>query len=58
MSRRVEHLAVIQAEVVELARFAEVGKELCMQEAAQAAALPFLTGQMLLGGQQRLEKIL
>ena len=49
---------MIQAEVVELARFAEVGKELCMQEAAQAAALPFLTGQMLLGGQQRLEKIL
>ena len=56
MSRRVEHLAVIQAEMVALARLAEVGKKLRRQNVAQASALT-LTGQMLLGGQQRLEKI-
>ena len=56
MSCRDEHLAVIQSEMVELARLAEVGKKLRRQNVAQASALT-LTGQMLLGGQQRLEKI-
>ena len=56
MSGRDEHLAVIQSEMVELARLAEVGKKLRRQNVARASALT-LTGQMLLGGQQRLEKI-
>ena len=55
-SGRDEHLAVIQSEMVELARLAEVGKKLRRQHVALASALT-MTGQMLLGGQQRLEKI-
>ena len=55
MSRRVEHLEVIQSEMVELARLAEVGKQLCRQKENSRSVLE--AGQMLLGGQQRLEKI-
>ena len=55
MSRRVEHLEVIQSEMVELARRAEVGKQLCRQKENSRSVLE--AGQMLLGGQQRLDKI-
>ena len=56
MSRRVEHLAVIQTEMVALARLAEVGKELRGHNETCHSVLE--TGQMmLLGGQQRLETI-
>ena len=55
MSRRVEHLAVIQAELEELARLAEIGKKLRRDNETCHSVLE--AGQMLLGGQQRLDKI-
>ena len=55
MSRRVEHLAVIQAEMLESARLVEVGNKLRRREETCRSFLE--AGQMLLGGQQRLEKI-
>ena len=55
MSCRVEHLAVIQTEVLEFARLVEVRNKLCGQAETCRSALE--SGQMLLGGQQRLDKI-
>ena len=55
VSRRAEHLAAIQAEIVELARLAEIDKKLRRHNKTCHSVLE--AGQMLLGGQQRLDKI-
>ena len=55
MSRRVEHLAVIQAEMSESARLVEVGNKLCRQTELCRSFLE--AGQMPFGGQQQLDKI-
>ena len=55
MSRREEHLAVIQAEMLESARLVEVGNKLRRRE--ETCRFFLKAGQMLLGGQQRLENI-
>ena len=55
MSCRVEHLAVVHAEMVELERLAEVGKKLRRHYETCHSVLE--AGQLLLGGQQRLDKI-
>ena len=54
-SRRVEHLAVVQAEMLESARLVAVGIKLHRQ--AETCRFSLESGQMLLGGQQRLDKI-
>ena len=55
MSCKLEHLAVAQAEMLESARLLEVGNKLRRQEDACRSVLE--AGQVLLGGQQRLDKI-
>ena len=55
MSCRDEHLAVIQAEMLESARLVAVGNKLHRQ--AETCRSLLESGQMLLGGQQRLDKI-
>ena len=54
-SRRVEHLAVVQVEMLESARLVAVGNKLHRQ--AETCRSSMESGQMLLGGQQQLEKI-
>ena len=48
---------MIQAELVELARLVEVGKKLRRHNETCHCHSVLEAGQMLLGGQQRLEKI-
>ena len=54
MSCRVEHLAVIQAEMLEFARLAEVRNKLCRQT---ELCRSFLEAGQMPEGQQRLDQV-